>query len=283
MKKTKELEVRGTLVRVVKIGGEDFVCLTDMAKLKSEDAQQTISNWMRNRMTLEYMGLWESLYNPDFNPLGFEGFRKEVGLNSFTISPSKWIAGVNAVGMAVQAGRYGGTYARTDIAFKFAAWLSVEFELYLVKEFQRLKAKEQELLGWSAKRELAKINYRIHTDAIQQNLIPAAVSREQTSVIYASEADVLNVALFGLTHQEWQAAHPGWKGNQRDYASVNQLICLSNMENVNAVLIHDGVPQAQRLRKLNEIAIQQMRVLAEVGGRRLLRDSGPEGNFAKPS
>lgn len=282
MKKTKELEVRGTLVRVAKIGGEDFVCLTDMAKRKSEDASFTINHWMRNRMTIEYLGLWESLYNPAFNPTEFGRFRDQSGLNSFTLSPSKWIAGVNAVGMAVQAGRYGGTYARTDIAFKFAAWLSVEFELYLVKEFQRLKAKEQEQLGWSAKRELAKINYRIHTDAIQQNLVPTAVSREQTSVIYASEADVLNVALFGQTHQEWQAAHPGWKGNQRDYASVNQLICLSNMENVNAVLIHDGVPQAQRLRKLNEIAIQQMRVLAEVGGRRLLRDSGPEGHFSKP-
>lgn len=237
MKKTTEIEVRGTPVRVEKIGGEDFVCLTDMAKLKSEDPQQTISNWLRNRMTIEYLGLWESLYNPDFNPLGFEGFRKEAGLNSFTISPSKWISGVNAVGMAVQAGRYGGTYARSDIAFKFAAWLSVEFELYLVKEFQRLKAKEQEQLGWSAKRELAKINYRIHTDAIQQNLIPAAVSRAQTGVIYASEADVLNVALFGRTHQQWQTAHPGLPGNQRDHATVNQLICLSNLENIPPLIL----------------------------------------------
>ena len=171
MKKTNELDIKGTVVRVVKINGEDFVCLTDMAKLKSEDAQQTISNWMRNRMTLEYLGLWEELYNPDFKPLGFEGFRKEVGLNHFTMSPGKWIVGVNAIGMVAQSGRYGGTYARSDIAFKFAAWLSVEFELYLVKEFQRLKAKEQELIGWSAKRELAKINYRIHTDAIQQRRI----------------------------------------------------------------------------------------------------------------
>lgn len=172
MKKTGELDIRGTLVRVVKINGEDYVSLTDMAKLKSEDAQQTISNWMRNRMTLEYLGLWEELYNPDFKPLGFEGFRKEVGLNHFTMSPSKWIDGVNAIGIVAQSGRYGGTYARSDIAFKFAAWLSVEFELYLVKEFQRLKAKEQELIGWSAKRELAKINYRIHTDAIKEKLIP---------------------------------------------------------------------------------------------------------------
>ena len=288
MKKSNELDVRGTLVRVIKIGGNDYVCLTDMAKLKSEDAQQTISNWMRNRMTLEYLGLWEELYNPDFKPLGFEGFRKEVGLNHFTMSPSKWIEGVNAIGIVAQSGRYGGTYARNDIAFKFAAWLSVEFELYLVKEFQRLKAKEQELIGWSAKRELAKINYRIHTDAIQQNLIPATVTRSQMNIIYASEADVLNVALFGMTHQQWQAANPTLKGNRiphgrarvgeadalagaRDYATVNQLICISNMENINAVMINDGVPQPQRLKKLNEIAIQQMRILSEVEGRKLLK------------
>ena len=288
MKKSNELDVRGTLVRVIKIGGDDYVCLTDMAKLKSEDAQQTISNWMRNRMTLEYLGLWEELYNPDFKPLGFEGFRKEVGLNHFTMSPSKWIEGVNAIGIVAQSGRYGGTYARNDIAFKFAAWLSVEFELYLVKEFQRLKAKEQELIGWSAKRELAKINYRIHTDAIQQNLIPATVTRSQMNIIYASEADVLNVALFGMTHQQWQAANPTLKGNRiphgrarvgeadalagaRDYATVNQLICISNMENINAVMINDGIPQPQRLKKLNEIAIQQMRILSEVEGRKHLK------------
>lgn len=288
MKKSNELDVRGTLVRVIKIGGDDYVCLTDMAKLKSEDAQQTISNWMRNRMTLEYLGLWEELYNPDFKPLGFEGFRKEVGLNHFTMSPSKWIEGVNAIGIVAQSGRYGGTYARNDIAFKFAAWLSVEFELYLVKEFQRLKAKEQELIGWSAKRELAKINYRIHTDAIQQNLIPATVTRSQMNIIYASEADVLNVALFGMTHQQWQAANPTLKGNRiphgrarvgeadalagaRDYATINQLICISNMENINAVMINDGVPQSQRLKKLNEIAIQQMRIFSEVDVRKFLK------------
>lgn len=271
MKKASELDVRGMLVRVVKIDGEDFVCLTDMAKLKSDDPQQTISNWMRNRMTIEYLGLWEELYNPEFKPLGFEGFRKEVGLNSFTMSPTKWIEGVNAVGMIVQSGRYGGTYARNDIAFKFAAWLSVEFELYLVKEFQRLKVEEQRQLGWSAKRELAKINYRIHTDAIQQNLIPATVSRAQMNIIYASEADVLNVALFGMTHQEWQRKNPDLKGNQRDYATINQLICISDMENINAVMINDGIPQPQRLKRLNEIAIHQMRVLSQVNNRNLLK------------
>ena len=271
MKKTSELDIRGTTVRVVKINGEDFVCLTDMAKLKSEDPSFTINHWMRNRMTIEYLGLWEELYNPNFKPTEFGRFREESGLNSFTLSPTKWIESVNAIGMVAQSGRYGGTYARSDIAFKFAAWLSVEFELYLVKEFQRLKAKEQELIGWSAKRELAKINYRIHTDAIQQNLIPATVSRAQMNIIYANEADVLNVALFGMTHQQWQAANPTLKGNQRDYATINQLICISNMENINAVMINDGIPQPQRLKKLNEIAIQQMRILSVVDGRKFLK------------
>ena len=256
MKQTSELDVRGTVVRVVKIGGEDYVCLTDMARLRSEDPSFTINHWMRNRMTIEYLGLWETLYNPDFKPTEFGRFREECGLNTFVLSPTKWIMATNAIGIRAQAGRNGGTYARNDIAFKFAAWLSVEFELYLVKEFQRLKAKEQELIGWSVKRELAKINYRIHTDAIQQKLIPAAVS---------------NVALFGMTHQQWQVANPTLKGNQRDYATVNQLICISNMENINAVMIHDGVPQSQRLKKLNEIAIQQMRILSEVDGRKFLK------------
>ena len=211
------------------------------------------------------------MYNPTFNPLGFEGFRKDVGLNSFTMSPGKWIEGVNAIGIVAQAGRYGGTYARSDIAFKFASWLSVEFELYLVKEFQRLKAKEQEQIGWSAKRELAKINYRIHTDAIKENLIPPEVTRDQMNAIYASEADVLNVALFGLTHLQWQRINPNLKGNQRDYATVNQLICISNMENINAVMINDGIPQSERLKRLNEIAIHQMRILSQIGGRKLLK------------
>ena len=271
MKKNSEIEVRGTKVRIIKIDGFDYVCLTDMAKQKSDDAQQTISNWMRNRMTIEYLGLWEYLYNPDFKPFGFEGFRNEVGLNSFTMSPSKWIEGVNAIGIKVASGRYGGTYARNDIAFKFAAWLSVEFELYLVREFQRLKEVEQAQLGWSVKRELAKINYRIHTDAIKENLIPAVVTRSQMNIIYASEADVLNVALFGMTHQQWQSRNPDLKGNQRDYASINQLICMSNMENINSVMINDGIPQPQRLKRLNEIAIQQMRILAEVPNRKYLK------------
>ena len=264
-RKRSKLNVKGTIVRIIKIGGHDFVCLSDMAKIKSDDPTFTINHWMRNRMTIEYLGLWEELYNPYFKPTEFGRFRDESGLNSFTLSPSKWIKNVNAIGMVSQPGRYGGTFARSDIAFKFAAWLSVEFELYLIKEFQRLKAKEQRLIGWSIKRELAKINYHIQTDAVKENLIPTQVSQTQMDMIYANEADVLNVALFGQTHHQWQLDHPNLKGNQRDYATVNQLICLSNMENINAVMINDGVSQSHRLKKLNEIAIQQMRILSDVG------------------
>lgn len=216
---------------------------------------------MRNRNTIEFLGIWESLYNPDFKPLEFEGFRKEAGLNAFTLSPKKWIETTNAIGLISKSGRYGGTYAHKDIAFKFASWISVEFELYIVKEFQRLKAEEQRLIGWSAKRELSKINYRIHTEAIKQNLIPAEVTKDQSSVIYANEADVLNVAMFGVTAKQWREANPDLKGNIRDYASVNELICLSNMESLNAVFIEQGLPQSERLIKLNQIAIHQMRVL----------------------
>ena len=238
---------------------------------RSQLQEHIIFRWLSLKSTIEYLGEWEMLYNPNFNCTEFGTFRNMAGSNNFVLSVKTWIEKTNAIGIFSKAGRYGGTYARNDIAFKFASWLSVEFELYLVKEFQRLKAKEQELIGWSAKRELAKINYRIHTDAIQQNLIPAAVSRAQMNIIYASEADVLNVALFGMTHQQWQAANPTLKGNQRDYATINQLICISNMENINAVMINDGVPQPQRLKKLNEIAIQQMRILSEVEGRKYLK------------
>lgn len=228
---------------------------------------------MRNRNTIEYLGIWESLYNPDFKPLEFEGFRKEAGLNAFTLSPQKWINTTNAIGIISKSGRYGGTYAHKDIAFKFASWISVEFELYIVKEFQRLKEEEQKQLGWSAKRELSKINYRIHTDAIKQNLIPAEVTAKQASIIYANEADVLNVAMFGMTAKQWREANPDLKGNIRDYAAINELICLSNMENLNAVLIEQGMPQGERLLKLNQIAIHQMSVLqnGDNGERKLLK------------
>ena len=254
------------------VGGIDYICITDIAKLKNEiDPAGVIANWMRNRNTIEYLGLWETLYNPNFNPLEFEGFRSQAGLNAFTLSPSQWIEATRAIGLISQAGRYGGTYARSDIAFKFANWVSVEFELYLVMEFQRLKAKEQEQIGWTAKRELSKINYRIHTDAIKRHLIPEEVTSAQSSIIYAEEADVLNVAMFGMTAKQWREANPDLKGNIRDYATINELICLSNMENINAVLINDGMPQGERLVKLNQVAIHQMQVLEDNSGRKLLK------------
>jgi len=265
------INVKNTSVAVLKISDNDFISLTDIAKYKTEDANAVIANWMRNRNTIEYLGIWETLYNPDFKPLEFEGFKSQAGLNAFTLSPFKWVMVTNAKGIIVKSGRYGGTYAHKDIAFKFASWISVEFELYIVKEFQRLKEEEQKQLGWSAKRELAKINYHIHTDAIKQNLIPQELTPAQTSVIYANEADVLNVALFGITARQWREANSDLKGNIRDYAGINQLICLANMENLNAVFIQEKMPQNERLIKLNQIAIQQMKVLKEVENRKLLK------------
>ena len=260
----EKIIVKNTSVTIVKVSGQDYISLTDIAKYKTDDAFIVIGNWMRNRNTIEYLGIWESLYNPDFKPIEFDRFRKEAGLNAFTLSPQKWIEATAAIGIISKSGRYGGTFAHKDIAFKFASWISVEFELYVVKEFQRLKEQEQAQLGWSAKRELSKINYRIHTDAIKQNLIPSEVTTQQASRIYASEADVLNVAMFGLTALEWRDAHPDLKGNVRDYATVNELICLSNMENQNAVFIGEGLPQHERLVRLNRIAIQQMQILEDV-------------------
>ncbi len=263
--------VQNTNVTVISVNENDYISLTDIARYKSDDPTAVIGNWMRNRNTLEYLGIWESLYNLQFNPLEFEGFKKEAGLNAFTLSPQKWINATNAIGIISKSGRYGGTYAHKDIAFKFASWISVEFELYIVKEFQRLKQEEQKLIGWTAKRELSKINYHIHTDAIKQNLIPVEITQLQASIIYANEADVLNVAMFGMTAKQWREANPELKGNIRDYATINELICLSNMESLNAVFIDEGLSQCERLIKLNQIAIQQMKVLEEVGNRGLLK------------
>ena len=272
MAKRSIITVKDVSIRTMTVNGIDYICITDIAKQKNViDPAGAIANWMRNRNTIEYLGLWETLYNPNFNPLEFEGFRSQAGLNAFTLSPSQWIEATRAIGLISQAGRYGGTYARSDIAFKFANWVSVEFELYLVMEFQRLKAKEQEQIGWTAKRELSKINYRIHTDAIKRHLIPEEVTPAQSSIIYAEEADVLNVAMFGMTAKQWREANPDLKGNIRDYATINELICLSNMENINAVLIDDGVPQGERLVKLNQVAIHQMQVLEDNKGRKLLK------------
>ena len=273
MVRKDEIIVKDAVIKTMSREGIDYICITDIAKQKNwMDPNGVIANWMRNRNTIEFLGIWETLYNPSFNPLEFEGFRKQAGLNAFTLSPTQWIGATGAIGIISQSGRYGGTYAQTDIAFEFASWISVEFRLYLVKEFQRLKTEEQKLIGWTAKRELSKINYRIHTDAIKQNLIPAEVSEKQMTFIYANEADVLNVAMFGMTAKEWRDANPELKGNIRDYATINQLICLSNLENLNAVFINDGMPQAERLRKLNTIAIQQMSVLEErASSRELLK------------
>jgi len=266
-----KINVQQTDVTILKINEDDYISLTDIAKYKSNEPTVVIANWMRNRNTIEYLGIWETLYNPVFKPLEFEGFKREAGLNAFTMSPQKWIDTTNAKGIISKSGRYGGTFAHKDIAFKFAAWISIEFELYFIKEFQRLKEEEQKQVGWSAKRELSKLNYRIHTDAIKHNLIPAELTPQQMSNVYANEADVLNVALFGVTAKHWRDAKPDLKGNIRDYATVNELICLSNMENLNAVFINEDIPQSERLIKLNQIAFQQMKVLQEVEKRKLLK------------
>jgi hypothetical protein len=266
-----KISVQNTNVTIISVKENDYISLTDIAKHKSDEPNAVIANWMRNRNTIEYLGVWESLYNPEFKPTEFEGFKKEAGLNAFTLSPQKWINTTNAIGIISKSGRYGGTYAHKDIAFKFASWISVEFELYIVKEFQRLKEEEQKLIGWTAKRELSKINYHIHTDAIKQNLIPIEVTQQQASIIYSNEADVLNIAMFGMTAKQWREANPELKGNIRDYATINELICLSNMESLNAVFIKEGLPQGERLIKLNKIAIQQMKVLEEVENKRLLK------------
>lgn len=254
------------------VNGIDYICITDIAQQKNSlEPKDVVKNWMRLKNTIEYLGLWEMLNNPDFKGVEFDPILREAGSNAFTLSPARWVELTNAIGIITKSGRGGGTYAQRDIAFKFASWVSVEFELYLIKEFQRLKEEEQKTIGWSVKRELSKINYHIHTSAVHANLIPDEVDDVHSSLIYAEEADLLNVALFGMTAKEWRDANPGAKGNMRDYASVNQLICLSNMENLNAAFINEGLPQRERLKKLNRIAIQQMSVLEETGSRKLLK------------
>lgn len=260
-----KLIVRGTEVSIQwNMERDDYISLTDIAKVKdSDNPRYIIQNWMRNRNTIEFLGVWESLYNPNFNRVEFDTFKSQAGLNSFVMTPQKWIEATSAIGIVSKAGRYGGTYAHKEIAFEFASWISVEFKLYLVKEFERLKAEEMRRFGWDIKRNLAKINYRIHTDAIKENLIPPELSAKQISLVYASEADVLNMALFGMTAKEWRDSHPELKGNIRDYANVSQLVCLANLENLNAVFISEGIPQAERLARLNAIAISQMQVLTQ--------------------
>ncbi len=239
--------------------------------LRAKDGDFFITDWLRNRNTLEFIGIWEKVYNPHFNYGEFAIIKSQSGLNSFKISVKEFVSRTKAISMQAKAGRYGGTYAHKDIAFEFAMWISPEFKIYIVKEFQRLKAEEQRQLGWSAKRELSKINYRIHTDAIKHNLIPEEVTPAQANSIYANEADVLNVAMFGMTAKQWRKAHPELKGNIRDYASINELICLSNMENLNALFIEQSLPQGERLVKLNQIAIHQMQILENDNERKLLK------------
>ena len=266
MSKSKKstIEVQGASVTIISQSQQDTICLTDIAKFKNPDhPDDVIRNWLRSRNTVEFLGVWERLNNPDFNPVEFDGIRMQTGLNSFVLTPKQWIEKTRAIGIKSSAGRYGGTFAHKDIAFEFAAWVSIEFKLYLIKEFQRLKDDENDRLklGWNLQRTLAKINYRIHTDAIRETLIPPAITKQRASVVYANEADLLNVALFGQTAKEWRAAHPSAEGNLRDHAPLEQLVVLTNLESLNSVLIRQGLPQPERLLKLNEIAITQMRTL----------------------
>jgi len=259
-----KIDVLGREVAFYTQKDKDYICITDIARYKDPNrTDYVIQNWVRNRNTIEFLGIWEQLNNSNFNPIEFEGFRKQAGLNSFILTPKKWIEKTNAIGIISKPGRYGGTYAHKDIAFEFASWISVEFKLYLIKEFQRLKEEENERkqLGWDIRRNLARINYRIHTEAIKENLIPQKVSPNYEKQVYANEDDVLNVALFEVTAKEWRDNNPDKEGNIRDYADVSQLVCLANLENLNAMFIKEGITQHDRLIRLNEIAIAQMKIL----------------------
>lgn len=261
-------------ISIISIGERDYISLTDMVR-NIENGLALIEKWLRNKNTIEFLGIWEEMYNPDFNSPEFEGIKNAAGLNRFVLSVKQWIEKTSSIGIIAKAGRYGGTYAHKDIAFEFASWVSPQFKLYLIKEFQRLKEEEQKQLGWSAKRELAKLNYRIHTDAIKQNLIPPELDRKKASIIYASEADVLNMSMFGMTAQKWRDRNPDKKGNIRDYAGINELICLSNLESLNSVLINDDIVQGERLMRPNRVAIAQMKVLVEVTERKLFLPESP--------
>ena len=273
MTKAARIEVEGSAIAILKNQNEDYVSLTDMAKYKNtENTGLVISHWLSTRFAVDFLGIWEQINNPGFNLTEFSKIRFDAGTNGYVLSVKQWIERTNAIGIISSAGRYGGTYAHKDIAFEFGSWLSPEFKYYLIREYQRLKDEEQAQLGWSAKRELAKINYRIHTDAIKQNLIPPELTPQQKSFVYGDEADMLNVAMFGQTAKQWREANPDLKGNIRDYATINQLICLSNMENLNAVFINDGLSQSERLEKLNKIAIQQMKLLENIEDRKLMTE-----------
>ena len=268
--KNRIINVKGAEVAIAIRHGQDYISLTDM--LKAKDGDFFISDWLRNRNTVEFLGIWETVYNPDFNYGEFATIKSQAGLNSYKISVKEWVKKTNAIGLQATAGRYGGTYAHKDIAFEFGMWISAEFKIYLIKEFQRLKDEESRVtsLEWSFQRTLAKVNYKIHTDAIKERLIPPRLTKEQTSTIYASEADLLNVALFGITAAQWRQGHPDQTGNMRDTATLEQLVVLSNLESINAVLIHQGLAAPARLQQLNAIAITQMRSLVGLGSVRQL-------------
>jgi len=260
------MKVQGSEIGVISKLEEDYISITDIARHKNPvEPKDIVKNWMRSKTTIEFLGLWERLHNPDFKGVEFDSFMYQAGSNAFVLSPSKWIEATNAIGIISRPGNNGGTFAHRDIAFEFASWVSAEFKLYLLVEFQRLKKAEnsQLRLEWNLQRTLAKINYRIHTDAIKEKIIPAAVTREQATAIYASEADILNIAMFGMTAQQWRDGNPGKAGNIRDEAMLEQLVVLSNLESVNSVLIHQGVSQSERLTQLNKIAITQMKSLIE--------------------
>ncbi|ASS47508.1 MAG: DNA-binding protein [Candidatus Fluviicola riflensis] len=266
MAKNKTITVKGTEITVHQGEQSDYISLTDIARHKnSENTDDVIKNWLRNRNTVELLGFWEQLNNPDFKPVEFDGFKKQAGLNSFVLTPKKWIETTNAIGIISKSGRYGGTFAHKDLAFEFASWISIEFKLYIIKEFQRLKEEENDRLQltWNLQRTLAKVNYRIHTDAIKELIIPKLVGKQETSLVYANEADLLNVALFGKTAQEWRSENPESKGNIRDEATIEQLVVLSNLESMNAVFIHNGLSQPERLIQLNSMAITQMKSLLQ--------------------
>ena len=264
--KNRKINVQGFDIALYESNKNDYISLTDIARYKdTEHTDDIIKNWLRNRNTVELLGFWEIINNPDFKPVEFDGFRKQAGLNSFVLTPKRWIETTNAIGIVSKSGRNGGTFAHQDIALEFASWISIEFKLYVIKEFQRLKEDENSRLKleWSLQRTLAKINYHIHTDAIKESLIPKEVSKKQAALIYADEADLLNTALFGLTAKEWRERNPKLSGNIRDYAGLEQLVVLSNLESINALLIKQGLPQSERLIQLNKTAIAQMKTLVE--------------------
>ncbi len=258
----EKIDVQGREITIISQNNDDYISLTDMVK-GIENGLALIEKWLRNKNTIEFLGIWEEMYNPDFNSPEFEGIKNQAGFNRFVLSVKQWVERTNSKGIIAKAGRYGGTYAYKDIAFEFASWISPKFKLYLIKEFQRLKDEERKQLGWDIRRNLAKINYRIHTDAIKENLIPTELTKQQINAIYASEADILNMALFGMTAKEWRDNNPEKKGNIRDYADISQLVCLSNLENLNAHFINDNLLQEERLLKLNKTAIHQMKLLVQ--------------------